>query len=603
MVGTFKKRLRSTLLAELYIKNFAIVDELRVRFVRGLSVLTGETGAGKSIIVDALGATLGQRVGTEVIRTGADQTVAEAAFELDLAGEANGTAAELAALMAEHGIDIGDGLLVLTREISRATGRTVARVNSRVVPVSVMQQLGQLLVDIHGQSEHLSLLRVKEHVNYLDRYGGLMELRQAVAQGVKELRAVRAEIDQLSRDERESVREIDLLRYQIDEIRAADPASDEEGALATERVRLRNAERLRELANSVHQMVGGGEDQPGAGDLLAQAERLFQELARLDPSLEEDYRALESARYAVEEVAQKARAYAESVEDDPERLNELEERLELLSSLKRKYGRTLAEVIKYREDAEVRLEKLSNRAFYMGDLRQKEGALLESVGGLASTLSRRRRDAAAGLAEEVTGELAALNMKGTRFEVAFGVAADPSGLPWSDGGPGPERVAFDTTGVDRVEFLVSPNPGEEPKSLVRIASGGEMARLMLALKTILCKADAIPTLVFDEIDVGVGARSGIRVGEKLWRLTYDHQVLCITHMPQIACMADQHLSVAKIVDGGRTRTAVMSLEGDRRVKELATMLAGTAESDSAIAGAQELLARAGEFKGWKKTVE
>ncbi len=615
------------MLAELYIKNFAIVDELRVRFGRGLSVLTGETGAGKSIIVDALGATLGQRVGGEVVRTGADQTVAEAVFELDPTGGDSGAPVGLQALLAEHGIEADEGLLVLSREINRATGRTVARVNSRVVPLSVMQQLGQLLVDIHGQSEHLSLLRVKEHVDYLDRYAGLMELRQGVAQGVKELRAVRAEMEQMTRDERESAREIDLLQYQIEEIRAANPSPEEEESLAGERVRLRNAERLRELARSIHELVGGGEEQPGAGDLLAQAERVFVDLARLDPSLEEDHRALESARYAVEEVAQRARGYAESIEDDPERLNELEERLELITSLKRKYGRTVAEVLKYREEAEARLEKLSHRAYYLDELRERENALLEGVGKLASTLSRRRRDAAAGLAEDVQGELAALNMKGTRFEVSFGVAPDPNGLPWArDWGEGEtpppapprsgegrgvglaggggklgnrERVAFDGTGVDRVEFLVSPNPGEEPKPLVRIASGGETARLMLALKTILCKADAIPTLVFDEIDVGVGARSGARVGEKLWKLTENHQVLCITHLPQIGCMADHHLSVAKIVEGGRTRTAVRSLEGSHRVEELAAMLAGTAEFASAIASAQELLAKAEEFKGWK----
>ena len=606
------------MLSELYIKNFAIVDELRVRFGRGLSVLTGETGAGKSIIVDALGATLGQRVGSEVVRTGADQTVAEAVFEFEPGGE-RAAPAELTALLAEHGIEADEGLLVLSREINRTTGRTAARVNSRVVPLSVMQQLGQLLVDIHGQSEHLSLLRVKEHVDYLDRYAGLMELRQEVARGVKELRAVRGEIDQMTRDERESAREIDLLQYQIEEIRAANPIPEEEDQLAAERMRLRNSGRLQELAQTVHQLVGGGEEQPGAGDLLAQAERVFLDLARLDPALEEDHQALESARYAVEEVAQRARSYAEAIEDDPERLNELEERLELLGSLKRKYGRTLVEVLKYREEAEAKLEKLSNRAFYVDELRQKESVLLEEVGRLASTLSRKRKDAALGLAEEVQGELGALNMKGTRFEVAFSVVADPNGLPWAKlsgdgetggrgdaetGGRGDaERVAFDTTGVDRVEFLVSPNPGEEPKPLVRIASGGETARLMLALKTILCKADAIPTLVFDEIDVGVGARSGARVGEKLWKLTEDHQVLCITHLPQIACMADQHLSVAKVVEGGRTHTAVRSLEGDRRVEEVAAMLAGTAESTSAIASAQELLARAEGFKGRRGDAE
>lgn len=591
------------MLIELYIRNFAIIDEIRVRFESGLSVITGETGAGKSILVDALGAALGQRVGGEVVRSGADLAVAEAVFQLDR--DAVETHGPLAAPLAEHGIEMDEGLLILSREINRAAGRTVARVNSRVVPLSLLQQLGQLLVDIHGQSEHLSLLRVREHLDYLDRFGGLMDLRQELAQGVRELRAIRAEIDQMSRDEREAAREIDLLRYQIEEISAVDPQEGEEEQLAAERARLRNAERLRELAVSVHSLVGGGEEQPGACDLLARAEKLFADLARLDPSLEGDRVALESARYAVEDVAQRARAYAESIEDDPARLNELEERLQALTSLKRKYGRTVAEVLRYREEAEARLERLTNRAFYVDELREREEALLERLGMLASMLSGRRRAAAVVLADEVRRELESLNMKGTRFEVYFGIASDPSGLPMhaeemgAVDGSVPDRAAFDSTGVDRVEFLVSPNPGEDPKPLARIASGGETARLMLALKTILCKADAIPTLVFDEIDVGVGARSGARVGERLWALTEAHQVLCITHLPQIACMADHHISVSKVVDGGRTRTAVSPLEGRRREEELAAMLAGSVDSASGLAGAKELLARAEEFKRCK----
>jgi DNA repair protein RecN (Recombination protein N) len=590
-------------LSELYIKNFAIIDELRVGFGSGLNVLTGETGAGKSIIVDSLGAALGQRVGSEVVRTGADQALAEAVFLLATEPSQEGGLAlsTLEGLLGEHGLEMEEGLLILSREINRATGRTVARINSRPVPLSLLQQVGQLLVDIHGQSEHLSLLRVKEHVGYLDRYAVLMELRGQVGETVKELRGVRSEIEQMTRDERESAREMDLLRYQIEEIQAANLQEDEEERLQVERVRLRNSERLRETAHAAHELLAGGDEQPGAVDLLAQAERLYLELARLDPTQEEDRQSLEAARYAVEEIAGKARDYVEGVEDDPQQLNLLEERIELIRELKRKYGRTLGDVIKYCSDAESRLERLSNLAFYLGDLQQKEAALLERLGKLASELSASRRAASTRLAEEIQRELGALNMGGTRFQVSFSTTTDPKGVAYdSDGADGVEggtRVAFDTTGVDRVEFLVAPNPGEEPKPLAKVASGGEMARLMLALKTILSKADAIPTLVFDEIDVGVGARSGTRVGEKLWMLTADHQVLCITHMPQIACMADRHLSVAKVVEGGRTRTAVRVLEGREMVEELATMLAGSAEFASAVASAEELLGRSLEYKG------
>lgn len=585
------------MLAELYIKNFAIIDELRVELGKGMSVLTGETGAGKSIIVDALGAALGQRTGLEVVRTGADQAVVEAVFQLPERGPA---AAALSGVLDEHGLEPEDGLLILSREFNRTTGRTAARVNGRTVPLAVLQQLGELLVDIHGQSEHLSLLRTREHIDYLDRYAGLIPQREEVALAVKELRSVRAGIVAMSRDERESAREIDLLTFQIQEIRAANLKAGEEEELATERLRLRNSERLMELSRSIHDLLAGGEETPGAGDLLAQADKAYAELARFDPTQETDRQSLENARYAVEEAAQRARAYAEAIEDDPQRLNDLEERLELLSQLKRKYGGTVDEVLKYAVEAESGLERLTNRAFYVDELRAAEQGLIEKVGELAAALSRARKRAAARLSKDVQDELSHLNMKGTKFEVAFAVAPDPSGVPYPEqpqAGEDVPRVAFDSTGVDRVEFLVSPNPGEDPKPLARIASGGETARLMLALKTILSKADAIPTLVFDEIDVGVGARSGTRVGEKLWKLTENHQVLCITHMPQIASIADQHVAVAKVVDGGRTRTVVKSLAGEERARELAAMLAGSAESESAVASARELLSKAENLKG------
>ena len=603
------------MLTDLYIKNFAIIDELRVTLGAGLNVLTGETGAGKSIIVDALGASLGQRVGSDVVRTGAEQAVVEAVFDLEqLPGVAGlPVVGGLGALLAENGLEAEEGTLVLSREINRITGRTSARVNRRTVPLSVLQQLGELLVDIHGQSEHLSLLRVREHVDYLDRYGGLAELRAEVSEAVRKLRSVRGEIEQIVRDERESAREIDLLTHQIREIREASLAEDEEERLLGERQRLRNAERLRELSRSVYLLTAGGEEQSGAADLLAQAERLLAELARLDPTMGAESQALETIRYSVEETGERAREYFESLDADPRRLEQLEERAGLIAGLKRKYGRSVGDVMAYCQEAEVRLDRLANRASYLHELRQREAEAVEKVGILASRLSGLREEVSMLLTEEIQQELAGLSMGGTVFRVDLSRAEDPEGVPYNPGGEdGPtltptlsqrEResaakamVACDLTGVDRVEFLISPNPGEEPRSLARIASGGETARLMLALKTILSKADAIPTLVFDEIDVGVGARSGVRMGERLWSLTRHHQVVCITHMPQIACIADRHLSVAKIVEGGRTRTEVRQLAMEERIQELAAMMAGSAEIASAVASARELLGKAEEHK-------
>jgi DNA repair protein RecN (Recombination protein N) len=590
-------------LLELYVRSFAIIDELRVRFGPGLNVLTGETGAGKSIIVDALSAALGLRVGAEAIRSGDEQAVAEAVFQIGVDDD-SGVSREVRELLAEHGLWSEDGILILSREINRSTGRTAARVNSRSVPLSLLQRIGQMLIDIHGQSEHLSLLRVREHVDYLDRYAGHMDLREQVSSLVRELRSVRGQLEQMQQDERESAREIDLLDYQIQEIRAADLSPDEEGEMLAERSRLRNAERLRVIAHEVHSLLAGADEQLGAVDLLAQADKQLAELSSFDASLDADRQAIESARFAVEEASLNVRAYVDAVEDNPARLNEVEERLELISGLKRKYGGSVSEIIKYCEDAQERLERLSNRAHYQDQLREKENSVVEGLASLAYDLSTGRKRAATQLAQEVRGELASLNMGGTSFEVAFSLARDPNGIPLraasSEGAEAIDRVAFDSTGVDRVEFLVSPNPGEAPKPLARIASGGETARLMLALKTILSRADAIPSLVFDEIDVGVGARSGLRVGEKLWRLTEHHQVLCITHMPQIACIADTHLSVSKQVEGGRTRTSVQELEGDSRLEELATMLAGSKEVAAAVTSAQELLDRASDLKNRRR---
>ncbi|HEX9015891.1 MAG TPA: AAA family ATPase, partial [Chloroflexota bacterium] len=347
------------MLTELYIKNFAIIDELRVALTDGLNVLTGETGAGKSIIIDALGATLGQKVGADVVRSGADQAVVEAVFAIP-EGPADGNQTELLSMLSDQGLEAEEGQLILSREVNRASGRTAARVNGRSVPLSTLQRIGELLVDIHGQSEHLSLLRVREHIDYLDRYAGLLALRDEVAAGVKDLRAVRAEIEQLVRDEREATREADLLGYQMQEIGTAALQEGEEEALLAERQRLRNAERLRELAHSIHQLIGGEEDSPGAMDLLAQAERQYQELAHLDSSMEADRQSLESARYAVEEAASRARDYLDAIEEDPARLQEVEDRLELISQLKRKYGGSITEILKYAKEAGDRAERLSN---------------------------------------------------------------------------------------------------------------------------------------------------------------------------------------------------------------------------------------------------
>lgn len=579
------------ILAEITIQNFAIVDRQRIVWGAGFNVLSGETGAGKSIIIDAVGAMLGGRVGTEVVRAGAERAQVEGVFLLDPAGCAPGT--PLGDLLAELGIEAEDGQLILSREIVRASGRTIGRVNGRALPVSVLQQIGERLVDIHGQSEHLSLLRVREHLDYLDRFGGLLSQRAEVGRRVAELRAIQQELRALREDERQAAREVDLLRFQIEEIDRAALRPGEEEELARQRQRLRNVERLRALAQLAYVALQGDDSEPGALDRVNVALAAAADLGRLDPGLAGEEERLNGALAQLEESAAALRHYLESLEADPEALAAVEDRLHLLRDLRRKYGESIADVLRYREEAARRLARIEHREERVAELEAAEAAALAQVGRVAAALSEARRAAAARVEGAVERELADLNMRGTRFVVSIEQQESPQGAPHPDG----RWLAFDATGFDRVEFLIAPNPGEPPRPLQRIASGGEMARLSLALKTILSAADATPTLIFDEVDVGVGGRSGHVIGEKLAALARRHQVLCVTHLPQVAAYADHHFTVAKESAGQHIRTSVRQLEGEERVAELAAMLAGSGAGAAALASARELLERS---EAWKR---
>lgn len=558
------------MLIELHITDFAIIDQLTLPLRPGFNVLTGETGAGKSIIIDAVGALLGGRLGVEFVRSGAEVARVEGIFGLEGAEQLD------ARLASEYGIepDAEDHTLILSRELHRS-GRSICRVNGRIVPTNVLQALGQELVDIHGQSEHLSLLRASRHVDFLDRYAGLQELRAAVADAVLALRTCRRELQKLVADDRETARRMDLLRYQIDEIQSAGLVPDEDRDLLGERTRLQNAERIMSLADLAYAaLYAGGEEQRPAVELLAQAEASLRELTRLDPAVAEAAAQAESLGFQVEELARTIRAYRDGVEHNPDRLEQVEERLTLIHNLKRKYGSSIAEIMAYRDRAAADLDAMSHSEERIAELKAREGELLAEVGRLAGTLSQARREAGKRLAEAVESELAGLNMHKVRFQVEIAHQPDPEGVIL-DGAS--EPVTVTATGADVVEFLISPNPGEPLKPLARIASGGETSRLMLALKSILSQADPVSTLIFDEIDQGVGGRSGHIVGEKLWALSSRHQVICVTHLPQIACFGDTHFSIVKQTAGDRTVTRVQELTGEARVAELAEMLGGARE--------------------------
>lgn len=581
------------MLFELAATNFAIIEQLHLTFGPGFNVLTGETGAGKSILIDAVNVLLGGRCGPEFVRSGAEQARVEGIFTLPVEGNAGDDGElPLTALLDEYGIVGDEGTVILSREIQRS-GRTVARINGRAVPLSTLQQVGRALVDIHGQGEHLSLLRVSQHAGFLDRYAGLLERRRALAAGVAELRQVQTEIERLLRDEREQARRVDLLSFQVQEIRNAGLHPHEEEALVAERLLLSNAERLSTGADAAYRLLyGGSHDERAALDALGEAVAHVSQLAKLDPSLAQHLRTLEEASDQLQDVADSLRRYRDGVEFNPARLEAIEERLDLIQRLKRKYGSSIAEVLHFGEAAAAELDNIAHGEERLAMLRQREAALRTDLGRQAEALSAARQEAAERLAAAVEQELGDLNMAKTRFKVGFERRETPDGLPLGDG----HSYAFDSTGVDRVEFLIAPNPGEPLRPFAKIASGGETARLMLALKTILTRADAVPTLIFDEIDVGIGGRSGQIVGCKLWNLTAGHQVLCVTHLPQIACYGDVHFQISKAVVAERTVTTVQTLAEEERVAEVAAMLGGATESLAAQENARELLARAGRLK-------
>ena len=580
------------MLVELNVKNFAIIDELQLRFNPGFNVLTGETGAGKSIIIDAVSTLLGGRADSTMIRSGTDEARVEGIFHLsETAKEA------VLPLLQKDGLEGDDeSVLVLAREIRRER-RSICRVNGRAVTLGTLESIGQHLVDIHGQTEHLSLLRVREHIEFLDRYGDLWALRRQVADLVRELRQVRQELDALVRDERELARRADLLTYQMQEIAAANLRVGEEKELSEERIRLANAEHLMELADDAHRALYVGEEgQLSAIDLLGQVVHSLTDLEKIDPSLKGQRQAVEEVSYRLEDLARGLRAYRDSIEFSPARLRQVDERLDLIYSLKRKYGDSIAEILAFGEAAQRELEGIVHREEQVEELEARETELLQQIGALAARLSTQRRATGERLGEAIEAELKHLGMEGARFGVAV-VQREAEDGAWV----GDKRYAFDTTGIDRVEFLISPNVGEPLKSLAKIASGGETSRLMLALKTVLSAADHTPTLIFDEIDVGIGGRAGGVVGQKLWSLTAGtdagsagHQVLCVTHLPQLAGYGDVHFKVDKRVVGERTVTTVQQLTEEERVEELASML-GTA-TRATRRSAQELLEKVKKVK-------
>jgi len=562
------------MLTELRIENFAIIDHLELSPGAGLLTFTGETGAGKSIILDALQALIGGRADAAMIRSGAERASLEATFRIPAANRA--AIHEL--LQREDLLDDPD-YVIFGRELRRE-GRSVARLNGRAVSLGLLRELGSFLIDIHGQSEHLSLLIVRQHLGLLDRYANSETHLQTYRQTYHQVQSVRRELHALRQSEQDATRRADLLAYQVQEIDSAHVRPGEEAELRQERERLANAESLATLAQQSLQLLDeGNPEAPSLTDLMGRVAQAMASLARIDAGQAIQAEQAEMISEALADMSRELRDYLERIEFNPRRLEQVEERLDVLHTLKRKYGGSLEAALAHADEARAQLEAIAHAGERIQELEIQLAAHMALLVEHGMALSQQRAAAARQLGQAVEAELTDLRMAGARFAVDMQFEPDSQGVVLPDG----RQVAFDDTGFDRVEFLIAPNPGEGLKPLVKIASGGETSRLMLALKNVLARADCIPTLIFDEIDQGIGGRVGTVVGEKLWQLGRRHQVLCVTHLPQLAAYGDQHYRVRKNVADGRTTTNVEMLTGTERLDELALMLGEVTDANRAAA--------------------
>jgi len=550
------------MLIELRIENLAVIERLSLRPEPGLNVLTGETGAGKSIIVGALSLLLGERASSESVRSGADRAIVEGVFDI-------ADSPEVRALLEERGIDVADDLVILRREVA-AGGRSRNWVNGAASTASFVGDVGRHLVDLHGQHEHQSLLRAAEQRAILDAFGGCTELAAQVRSANADVRDAAARLDTLDARRREIGERADLLRFQVEEIERAHLVGNEEEELEAEAFRLEHAEELARLASRLHQELYGAED--AIAGRLGELRRALVRLIQLDASLGDTAKALDEAFYGLEELGRQLGEYAAAVEADPVRLDEIRRRQDLIFRLKGKYGPAVEDVIETGRAAREELAALDESALSRRELEREVDAARSRFARLCEDLSGRRTTAASRLDAEMNAALPELGMPDARFVTSLERLAEPG-----------------SSGAEAVELRVSVNAGFEPGPLARIASGGELSRIMLALKAALAREDRVSTLVFDEIDVGIGGRAAHRVAERLHAVAAHRQVFVVTHLAQIASRADSHVLVEKSEHDGRASTAVRVLDGEARIREVARLLGGDPESSISLAHARELI--------------
>ncbi|HEY3373870.1 MAG TPA: DNA repair protein RecN [Candidatus Aquicultor sp.] len=572
------------MLQELYISNLALIDKAKAVFGDGLNVLTGETGAGKTVVVGAVNLLLGGRAGTSLIRRDCTKAEVEGVFSVPKKMREDETVADLFDDEDEH---------IIIRRIISADGKNKCYINDRMVTLAKVQEIGKRLIDLHGQHEHQSLFKISSHIDFLDKYGGaeLLQLREAFIDQSKRFKQLKDGLAHLKGAERELLGKKDLLQFQIGEIDSADLSPNEDEELTHERDILRNAEKLYTAVAGAAVTLDESGESMSATELIAQAAAELKHVSGIDTPLDEITGRLDSLLIEVEDCVAGLRDYGTTLDFPPGRLQEVEDCLALLSLLKRKYGATIEDILRYRDQAAAEMALCDTseerKEALQAEISQKEKELAR----IAFCQSNARKQFAKAFSAEVKRELAELNMPNAQFEVLCIREQDSEGL-LVDGG----WYRLYSTGIDKIEFMVSANKGEPVKPLIKIASGGEISRIMLALKIVLADADEVSTLIFDEVDVGIGGKTAMAVGQKMAVLARKHQVIAVTHLPQIASYADRHFNVVKSEKGSRTVTEIGELLDRDRIDEMARLLSGNAESDVSLKHAEELLSKASKSK-------
>jgi DNA repair protein RecN (Recombination protein N) len=556
------------------IRNLALIRELQAEFGRGLNLLTGETGSGKSILVDALGLLLGKRSSQEMIRSDCDSAVLEGLFEIEPGGP-------VLQMLVKSGFEIEDNSLLIRREIS-SSGRNRVFINSHLANLSVLKEIGERLADIHGQQDQKSLLDLPTHLQWLDHFGGNTEQVKEVQERFRRIRALAEQLDALETDEQERLRRIDMLQFQINEIRRINPQPNEKEELETERRILSNREKILSLASEAYALLYESDTSVLRG--ISRLRRILEELGAFDKKWAQYGETIQESSYKLEDLAYAVRDFSTDSDFSPEKLEQVHERLHALDSLTKKYGSSISEVLEYFADCEHRLEEIVSYSESSGRLSEQLTQELKNYREAADKLSLKRHRDAERLQKEIRNEFAALAMERMEMCVRFQTAQE-------HGEAKRYPSSYGLNGIDNVEFLIAPNTGEEMMPLARIASGGELSRLMLSIKSLCGSEERGKTLVFDEVDAGIGGRVAEAVGKRLLDISGNNQVLCVTHLPQIAAFADSHFSVQKAIIDGRTETSVRALTTLERVNEISRMLAGQVITDTARQHALEMLNR------------